>query len=325
MSSANLQSTLRSLLVLPFVLLLSGCPPETLPSAPVLVNAVTNSALTPATASAPALVVISSTPWQNTSPRFGQTFTWGWLEDTLVGNPYSFQLQINVNLLNARFSLQDASGAELASVANRSNTSHLCSAANGQAIPSSECYWHPGNFAYIMPPPVPTASTVYSFGLVNTCADTITPLHTSFDFDDRAPHCTSGQADGATTLLTISPARPLQPGVNVRFKLVATNATGSTSTPFDVMLPLPPPPQFQQLPHVFGGIGSSSSGGTNMPPPTTSKCSETEFSFQMTCTQGGAKFTTTYAGTGCTHEEAREQLSKIYSTELKTQNCVLSQ
>src|SRR2546422_6734706 len=109
MRGSTLQSTLRSLLVLPVALLLSGCPPSPVPPvAPVLVNAVTNATLTPATVSAPALVVINSIPWQNTSPRFGSTFTWGWLEDTLVENPYSFQLQINVNLLDAHFSLQDA-------------------------------------------------------------------------------------------------------------------------------------------------------------------------------------------------------------------------
>lgn len=325
-----LLSLFARLITLSFVLLLSACPsppnsPTAPPTAPIIVAGVTNAGLTPATASVPAIVTIRSVSWQKTNPHYAGTFTWGWLEDALVGNPYAFQIRVNTNLAGSAFSVLDAGGTALVSVAARSNTSHNCSAANGQPIASSECYWSPGNNGYLTPPPVPTATSVYSIGLVNTCADVITPSRTAYGLADRATHCAAGQANGAAVLLTISPVRPITPNVKVRYTLVATNAAGSASTPFDMVFQ--PPPVYQ--PPVFSSGGTTSPGTSNMPPeppqcPNQPSGRAQSFPFQMTCSHGGASFTTDYAGTGCTRAEARQELLQIYAIEL-TQGCVLSQ
>lgn len=319
------------LLALASVLLLCACPsptppatPVAPPSAPVIVSAVTNAALSPASATVPAIVTIRSNSWQKTHPRYASTFTWGWLEDALVGNPYAFQIRINTDLLGNTFSVLDANGVALASVTPRSNSSHNCTAGNGQPIPSSECYWSPGNNGYIAPAPVPTGSGVYTIGLVNTCADVITPSRTAYGTADRAAHCASGQAAGAAVLLTISPARPITPNVKVRYTLANKNAAGSASTPFDVMYQ--PPPVY--IPPV-GFVGTTSPGTPNMPPapaqcPGQPNGLAQSFPFQITCARGGTSSTHTVAGTGCTRSEARQELLQIYAIEL-TQGCVLSQ
>ena len=323
----SIVSILVRLFTLPFVLLLAACPapptPTAPPATPVIVAGVTNANLGPATATVPAIVVIKSNPWQKTHPPYASTFTWGWLEDALVGNPYAFQLRINTDLVGSAFSVLDANGVALASVAARSNTSHSCTAANGQAIPSSECYWSPGNNGYIAPAPVPTGAGVYTVGLVNTCADVITPSRTAYATADRAARCASGQAAGAAVLLTISPARPLTPNVKVRYTLVSKNSVGSANTPFDVMYQ--PPPVF--IPPVIVG-GTSSPGTPNMPPaaqcPGAPNGLAQSFSFQKTCVHGGTSATHTVGGTGCTRSEARQDLLQIYAIEL-TQGCVIGQ
>lgn len=303
------------------LLLLGACQttPTAPPPAPVIVAAVTNAAVTAATASAPTIVTIGSISWQKTNPQFPSTFSWGWLEDPLVGNPFAFQVRINTDLSGSAFSILDAGGTALASVTARSNTSHTCGTAGG------ECYWSPGNASYIAPAPVPTASAVYTVGLVNTCADVITPSRTAFAVADRTAVCAAGQAAGAAVLLTISPARPLVAGTKRRFTLVAKNAAGARSTPFDVVLV--PPPVF--VPPIFVGGGTSSPGTSNMPPAAPA-CSnqpngqEQSFSFQMTCSAGGTSSTDTRAASACTRAQARQQLASIYAIEL-TQGCVLGQ
>lgn len=317
----------RLTLLLP-LFLLSACPinpstPATPPAAPIIVAAVTNAAVTPATGTAPAIVTIRSISWQKTNPHYAGTFTWGWLEDALVGNPYAFQLRINADLTGSSFEVLDANGASLASVTARSNTSHNCTGANGQAIPSSECYWSPGNVAYIAPPAVPSNAGVYTLGLVNTCADTITPSRTAYTTADRAAHCATGQAAGAAILLTISPRRPLPANTKVRYTLVAKNAAGAASTPLDVIYQ--PPPVYQ--PPVFTSGGTTSPGTSNMPPapaacPGNSGGMAQDFSFQMTCTFGGTSSTTTYGSSACTRAQARQELLQIYAIEI-AQGCVL--
>ncbi len=321
-------SVLARLLLLPIAVLLSACPtnpstPAAPPSAPVIVAAVTNATLTPATVTTPALVTIRSTSWQKTNPHYATTFTWGWLEDALIGNPFSFQLRINTDLTGSAFTVLDAGGTALASVPARANTSHLCSAANGQPVAGSECYWSPGNNGYITPAPVPATVGAYTVGIVNTCADAITPSRTAYTLADRAARCAAGQANGAAILLTISPIRPMKPNVKVRYTLVAKNAAGSASTPFDVMFL--PPPVFQ--PPVFTAGGTTSPGTSNMPPepaacPGNPGGREQDFSFQMTCTFGGTSSTTTYGASACTRAEARQQLQQIYAIEI-SQGCVL--
>lgn len=320
-------SQLVRLLTLPLFLLLSAClspiTPTAPPAAPEIVAGVTNANLGPATATVPAIVVIKYNSWQKKHPPYASTFTWGWLEDALVGNPYAFQLRINYDFLGSAFSVLDANGVALGSVAARSNTSHSCTAANGQAIPNSECYWSPGNNLYISPAPVPPGAGVYTVSLVNTCADVITPSLTAYATADRAAHCASGQVGGATVLLTISTARSLTPNVKVRYTLVAKNSAGSANTPFDVMYQ--PPPAYIP-PFIISG--TTSPGTPNMPPAT--QCPglpnglAQSFSFQRTCVHGGSSATDTVAGTGCTRSEARQQLLQIYAIEL-TQGCVLGQ
>lgn len=321
-------SLLSRVLVLPLVFLLSACPstpttPTTPPAAPVIVAAVTNAGLTPATTTTPALVKIGSTSWQKTNPHFASTYAWGWLEDVLVGNPFSFQLRINTDLVGSAFTVLDAGGTALTSLAARSNTSHNCTAANGQPIANTECYWSPGNFAYIAPPALPATAGAYTVVFVNTCADIIAPSRTAYTTADRTARCAAGQASGATILLSISPLRPVKPNVKVRYTLVAKNAAGSASTPFDVMFV--PPPVFQ--PPVFTSSGTTSPGSSNMPPepaacPGNPGGQALSFSFQMTCTFGGSSSTTTYGASGCTRADARQELLQIYAIEL-SQGCVL--
>lgn len=319
---------LARFILLPLLVFLSACPtnpstPASPPAAPVIVAAVTNAILTPATSTTPAVVTIRSIPWQKTNPRYPSTFTWGWLEDALVGNPFSFQVRINTDLAGSAFTVLDASGTALASAAARANASHTCTAANGQAIPSSECYWSPGNSGYITPAPVPPTAGVYTVGLVNTCADVITPARTAYSLADRAARCAAGQANGAAVLLTISPLRPMKPNVKVRYTLVAKNAAGSASTPFDVVYQ--PPPVYQ--PAVFVSGGTTSPGTSNMPPepaacPGNPGGRAQDFSFQMTCTFGGTSSTTTYGSSACTRAQARQELQQIYAIEI-SQGCVL--
>lgn len=323
--TSHRKTAILAMLVCGVMALGASCPPQGTvpPPAPKIVAGVTNAKLTPATLSAPAIVSISTIPWQSRNARYPSTFSWGWLEDALVGDPFAFQIRIDINLGNSSFSVLDAAGAKLASVVNRSNTSHTClPPGGGGGIPGTECYWSPGNSFYVVPPPVPATRAVYSIGLVNTCSNAIEPSRTVYTLSDRAAHCATGQANGAAVLLTISPARPLFFNVKERFTLVASNSAGPASTPFDVVY-LPPP----VIPAPGLMVSGTTSPAPNMPtppPPCPNQPSgqEQTFAFQLTCFGGGAAHTIKVSGIGCTQAQARQFLANVYATEI-TQGCIL--
>jgi hypothetical protein len=340
------------------LLLLVACGPQptpTPPAAPVIHSAVTNAQLVPASGpNGEPLVQYTNHRWQTKHSGFdaqGQlkgyteagTFTWGWLEDALVGNPYSFQIRVTANLANGGLTVVDDKGATLAAVKARTNSPHDCHTKTGQVIPDSQCFDYPGTPGYLAPASVPTASGVYTVMLETICKDPgqqdgpITPLRYDYRRFDRQPRCAASQTVDTTVLLTISPSRQTvpNPGTPVRYELVASNAAGQARTPFliEYVQPQPTQPPFPSFLYLGYSRGSSApsggvaydvtgSTGSPLPCPALAGGEEVEFTFTMTCS--GQPVAGYRVGSGCTRAEARAEVLRIYALEIAG-GCIIGQ
>ena len=279
-----------------------------------------NATLSPGTGGV-SRVTVASITWQNRVPRVAGSYTWGWREDALVGDPFAFQVTVDANLLSGKLRVKNAAGTALAEITPAlANASTLCPNSAGGAVPGTQCYLSPGNAGYVTPQPVPAAGGAFSVRVMATCDGKMTPGAFATQLADRTTRCAPGETAGAVALLTVSPLKPVTTTPKA-YTLELANAAGAASTPFEVALVPPQPPR---LPI---GVGVSGGGGTppGMPPPV-GPCSggtqEQSFSFTMTCFAGGTGSSWPIANSGCDAAAALQGLTRIYQLELQ-QGCVI--
>jgi len=229
-------------LVLLSVLGLASCqttPPAGSPPAWVVTDTDANSnspGYTPGQART--VMFFSQIPWQSADARQA-FFARGWLNDVLVGSPYSFQVRVEGGqLLSNGLIVRDvATGVELPVIGARVNSSRNA----GPPLPNDPTntptgtmlrYPDPGQNGYIPRPTLPMTAS-YTFELIQTCRGRLQYT------DLRCPAQPGGDPNGAqapttvATVLTISPARaPAVPqhGDKFQYDLIARNANGETST-----------------------------------------------------------------------------------------------
>lgn len=186
------------------------------------------------------VVFFSRIPWQTTN-RAAANFASGWMNDVLVGNPYSFQLRVDGgNFLNGGLLVRDlATGQLLTATAARVNHGENCGP-NGRrplggttetADATRQCYYDPGEqprdpnaIGFIPRPVLPENVATYSAELVAACQGRLQYL------DMRCP----SQTDAVAVLTLSPPRRPAAPqhGQKLNYELVSRNNIGETATPF---------------------------------------------------------------------------------------------
>jgi len=183
-------------------------------------------------------IFFSRIPWQSQDahqPHYAR----GWLNDVLVGNPYSFQVRVSGgDLLADGLIVRDvATGAELPVMSARVNQSQNAGPPSPTSpnTPSGTMlrYPDPQQAGFVARPAVPTATGAYTIELVSTCRGRLRYT------DLRCPQQDGGDPDGpqapgeAALMLTISPAlAPTAPqhGDKLQYDLISRNANGETST-----------------------------------------------------------------------------------------------
>ncbi len=214
------------------------------PSAWSVTDALTNSGTPNVPAGAARQTVFfSQIPWQSMSPGAAH-FASGWMNDVLVGNPYSFQLRVDGgNFLNGGLLVRDgASGQMLTSTPPRVNHGENCGP-NGHrplggttatADATRQCYYNPGEqprdpnaVGFIARPVLPQTVATYSAELVPSCQGRLQYL------DMR---CAS-QTDAVTVLTLSPPLRPSAPvhGRKFDYELMSRNNIGDSVTPFSAI------------------------------------------------------------------------------------------
>lgn len=184
-------------------------------------------------------VFFSHIPWQSADVH-QPFFARGWLNDVLVGNPYSFQVRVaGGQLLSDGLIVRDlATGAELTATQARVNTSRnagppLPTDPTGASTGTMVRYPDPGQNGFVTRPVLPTATASYTVELVQTCRDRLQYT------DLRCPAQVGGDPNGpqaptqVATVLTISPRRsPAVPqhGDKFEYDLVARNGNGEAAT-----------------------------------------------------------------------------------------------
>lgn len=241
----RLNTTFCAWIISGVALLLVGCqttPATSKPPAWSVVDTIVNSA-TPSTRPGEArqTVFFSQIPWQSAN-RTQPYFASGWMNDVLVGNPYSFQIRMDGgNFLNGGLILRDpGTGQEFSAIQPRVNYGENCGP-NGHrqfggttpqtADSSKQCFYDPGEIphdpsavGFITRPVLPQNTTSYSVELVSSCDGRL-------QYTDMT--CPPPRKTDAVTVLTISPpVRPSSPthGQKFSYNLVARNNVGDSET-----------------------------------------------------------------------------------------------
>lgn len=188
-------------------------------------------------------VFFSRIPWQSMNPGAAH-FASGWMNDVLVGNPYSFQLRVDGgNFLNGGLLVRDvASGQMLTVTQARVNHGENCGP-NGHrayggtpqtADATRQCYYNPGEvprdpsaIGFIPRPVLPENVATYSAELVPSC-----DRHLQY-LDMRC----SGASDTVTLLTLSPPSRPSAPvhGRKYDYELISRNNIGDSVTPISAI------------------------------------------------------------------------------------------